>query len=73
MAEPRYPLTVAFPGGHVKHSARLIGDGPTVTTLCRKRGTPAGDGGDLSYCRACANRPNPIAQQGQMADRAPEK
>lgn len=73
MAEPRYPLTVALPGGRVKHSARLIGDGPAVTTLCRKRGTPAGNGDGLSYCRACANRPNPIAQQGRLADLIAEK
>ena len=63
MTEPRYPLLVTLPGGRVQHSARLIGAGPAVTTLCRKRGAPAGDGAGLTYCRACAGRPNPISQQ----------
>ncbi|MEV5703047.1 hypothetical protein AB0L55_36900 [Streptomyces anthocyanicus] len=69
--EPRYPLRVALPGGRVRHSARLIGDGPAVTTLCRKRGTPVGDGSALAYCRACAARPNPMPLVA--ADRATEK
>lgn len=64
MALPRYPLVVALPGGRVRHAARLIGEGPSVNTLCRKRGTPTGDGASLPYCRACADRPNPISQQG---------
>lgn len=64
MAEPRYPLLVALPGGRVQHAARLIGDGPAVTTLCSKRGIPTGDGTGLAYCRGCASRPNPISQQG---------
>jgi hypothetical protein len=63
MPEPRFPLLVALPGGRVQHSARLIGDGPTVTTPCRKRGLPTGDGDGLPYCRACENTSNPISQQ----------
>lgn len=63
MPEPRYPLLVALPGGRVQHSARLNGGGPAVTTLCRKRATPTGDGSGLPYCRGCADRPNPISQQ----------
>lgn len=62
-ARPRFPLLAALPGGRVQHAARLVGDGPAVTTLCQKRGTPAGDGTGLPYCRACAGRPNPISQQ----------
>jgi hypothetical protein len=60
MAEPRYPLAVVLPGGRVRHAARFIGDGPAVSTLCSKRGTPTGDGSALPYCRACDGRPNPI-------------
>lgn len=63
MSAARYPLEVALPGGRVRHSARLVGDGPQVTTLCRKRGVPTGDGAGLPYCRACAALPNPIPQQ----------
>lgn len=59
----RYPLTVALPGGRVRHAARLAGDGPAVTTLCRKRGTPTGDGSGLPWCSACASRPNPQDQR----------
>lgn len=59
MADPKYPLLAALPGGRVQHAARIVGAGPAVVTLCRKRGTPTGDGSDLSYCRACQNRPNP--------------
>jgi hypothetical protein len=59
VAAPRYPLLVAFPWGRVRHQARLIGDGPAVTTLCRKRDTPTGDGAGLPYCAACLKRPNP--------------
>lgn len=64
--EARYPLNVSLPGGRVQHSARLIGNGPAVNTLCRKRGTPTGDGAHLPYCRACAARPNPIPQQSAI-------
>lgn len=60
MNRTRYPLTVALPGGRVGHSARLIGDGPAVTTACRKRGNPIGDAAGLPYCSACAKRPNPV-------------
>lgn len=67
MAQLRYPLTVALPGGRVRHAARVIGDGPAVVTLCRKRGTPTGDGHDLPYCAACRARPNPISQQSTIA------
>lgn len=67
MAGSRYPLLVALPGGRVQHSARLIGPGSAVTTLCRKRGVPSGDGQGLLYCRACADRPNPIRQQSTGA------
>ncbi|MEU6647529.1 winged helix-turn-helix domain-containing protein, partial [Saccharomonospora sp. NPDC046836] len=63
MAEPRYPLLVGLPGGRVQDAAKLAADGEHVFTLCRKRGRPDGDGGGLPYCRACANRPNPISQQ----------
>lgn len=63
MSGTRYPLTVALHGGHVRHSARIIGTGYLVTTLCGKRGEPADDGAGLPYCTACANRPNPIRQQ----------
>lgn len=63
MTAARYPLSVALPGGRVRHSARLVGDGPAVTTLCRKRGVPTGDGEGMPYCSACAARPNPISQQ----------
>jgi len=63
MAEPRYSLLVALPGGRVQHYARLIGDGPAVNTLCRKRGIPTGDGSSLPRCSACRARPNPISQQ----------
>lgn len=59
----RYPLLVRLPGGRVQHSARLLGDGPAVTTLCRRRGTPTGDGNGLPYCAACRARPNPTPQQ----------
>ncbi|MEU2963356.1 hypothetical protein, partial [Streptomyces albidoflavus] len=62
-ALPRYPLLVGLPGGRVQHAAKLAADGEHVFTLCRKRGRPDGDGGGLPYCRACANRPNPISQQ----------
>jgi hypothetical protein len=64
MGTARYPLEIVLPGGRVCHSARIVGYGPTVVTLCRKRGTPEGDGHGLPYCRACAARPNPISQQG---------
>jgi len=65
MAEPRYPLVVALPGGRVRHAARLLDDGIHVITLCRKRGTPAnGDG--LPYCQKCRILPNPISQQGSL-------
>ncbi|MGW1468529.1 hypothetical protein ACWCPT_29805 [Streptomyces sp. NPDC002308] len=63
MAESRYPLLVALPGGRVQHAARTLGDGPSVVTLCRKRGTPTGDGDGLRYCAACNDKPNPISQQ----------
>jgi hypothetical protein len=63
MTAARYPLTVALAGGRVRHSARLVGNGPQVTTLCRKRGHPASDGAGLPYCAACAKLPNPISQQ----------
>ena len=69
MSEPRYPLLVALPGGRVQHAARLIGTGPAVNTLCRKRGTPTGDGAGMPYCRACADRPNPINQQTALKER----
>lgn len=59
----RYPLVRALPGGRVRHYARLIGEGPAVSTLCRKRGEPDGDGAGLPFCRACDGRPNPISQQ----------
>lgn len=59
----RYPLTVALPGGRVRHDARLIRTGPAVITNCGKRGTPNGDGAGLPHCSACAARPNPISQQ----------
>lgn len=62
-AAARYPLTVALPGGRVRHSARIIGTGYTVLTLCGKRGEPIDGGAELPYCTACANRPNPIRQQ----------
>ena len=61
--QPRYPLHVALPGGRVQHSARQLGNGTAVITLCRKRGTPTGAGDGLPYCRACASKPNPIPQQ----------
>lgn len=63
MSNARYPLLVALPGGRVRHSARTIGTGYLVVTLCGKRGDPAGDGAGLTYCTACAKRPNPIRQQ----------
>lgn len=63
MSEPRYPLPVALPGGRVRHDARLIGEGPAVNTLCRKRGIPTGDGAGLPHCRACDSRPNRIDQR----------
>lgn len=66
MAAPRYPLLVALSGGRVRHNARLIGDGPFVVTLCRKRGNPVGDGAGLPYCAACRSRPNPISQQSSL-------
>lgn len=66
MTEPRYPLLVRLRGGRVQHAARLVGAGPTVTTLCRKRGTPTGDGSGLPYCAACGNKPNPISQQSHL-------
>ncbi|MFG2734421.1 hypothetical protein ACGFX7_06320 [Streptomyces harbinensis] len=61
-ASPRYPLMVQLPGGRVRHAAREGADG-RVFTLCRKAGRPVSDGSDLPYCRACADRPNPISQQ----------
>ncbi|MGW5817248.1 hypothetical protein [Streptomyces noursei] len=67
MSQPRYPLQVALPGGRVRHDARLIGNGPAVNTLCRKRGTPTSDGAGLPHCHACADRPNPISQQSTNA------
>lgn len=63
MSLPRYPLEVALPSGRVCHSARLVGAGPSVTTLCRKRGIPTGDGASMPYCAACAAKPNPQSQQ----------
>lgn len=63
MPGPRYPLTAALPGGRVRHSARLLDDGPAVITLCGKRGVPTGDGAALRWCSACANRPNPQGQR----------
>lgn len=65
----RYPLVVALPGGRVRHNARIVGGGPEVTTLCRKRGVPTGDGFWLPYCRACSARPNPISQQSSGGQR----
>lgn len=59
----RYPLSVALPGGRVRHDARLVRGGPRVTTSCRKTGEPSGDGAGLPYCAACARHPNPIRQQ----------
>lgn len=61
-ASPRYPLMVQLPGGRVRHAAREAPNGH-VSTLCGKAGRPIGDGSELSYCRACAARPNPIYQQ----------
>lgn len=66
LPEPRYPIVVSLPGGRTKHDARLVGTGPTVITLCRKRGTPNGDGDGLPYCAGCRNRPNPISQQSHQ-------
>jgi hypothetical protein len=59
-------MQVALPGGRVRHAARLLGDGPTVMTLCGKRDTPTGDGAGLAYCQACRRRPNPISQQSSL-------
>lgn len=65
MSDPKYPLLVVLPRGRVAHSAKLVGDGPRVTTLCRKAGTPTGtDPKSLPWCADCAARPNPISQQG---------
>ncbi|MFI9463809.1 hypothetical protein [Streptomyces xiamenensis] len=61
-ASPRYPLMVQLPGGRVRHAARQAPNG-RVSTLCGKAGRPISDGSELSYCRACASRPNPISQQ----------
>lgn len=63
MPGPKYPLIVALLRGRVSHAAKLIGDGPEVTTVCRKRGVPRDDvdPATLPYCAACATGPNPIA------------
>jgi hypothetical protein len=58
-----YPLLVALPGSRRRHDARWIGGGPAVVTLCRKRGTPTGDGQGLAHCATCARTPNPINQR----------
>jgi hypothetical protein len=63
MPGPKYPLSVALPGGRVRHTAKLVQDGPAVVTLCGKRGTPTGDGAHLGWCAACARRPNPQDQR----------
>ena len=56
-----YPLTVALPGGRVNHSARVIGTGYTVITLCGESGEPTGNKSCLPYCTACAERQNSSA------------
>lgn len=64
MAAAKYPLLVVLPRGRVTHSAKLVGDGPRVTTLCHKSGIPADiDPKSLPWCADCASRPNPISQQ----------
>lgn len=62
--EPKYPIKVALPGGRVLHSAKASSDGVHVHTLCRKRGKPVAPKPNMSYCRACADRPNPIPNKG---------
>ncbi|EDY43936.1 hypothetical protein SSBG_02126 [Streptomyces sp. SPB074] len=72
MSHTRYPLLAQLRGGRVQHSARTVGNGPRVTTLCRKTGLVAGEGDDFPYCRACRARPNPISQQaGRTSAPAP--
>lgn len=67
MPGPKYPLTVVLPLGRVRHAARLVDDGPRVTTLCRKAGVPTGtDPATLPYCADCASRPNPIDQRSYL-------
>ncbi len=63
--DAHYPLYVSLPGGRVRHFARLIKEGPAVSTSCRKRGEPNGDGAGLPFCRACGGRSNPISQQSR--------
>jgi hypothetical protein len=57
----KYPLTVVFEGGRVKHSAREHNG--RLITLCGKRGIPVEDPPALSWCSKCANKPNPIDQR----------
>lgn len=73
MTESRFPLLVSLPGGRVQHTARLVGTGPTVTTLCRKRGIPNGDGAGLRYCAACKGKANPISQQSAQTTPPPPR
>lgn len=66
MSGPAYPLSVALPGGRVRHDAKLTNGGPYVVTLRRKRGVPISDGASMPYCSACAKRPNPWDQRSYL-------
>jgi hypothetical protein len=57
----KYPLTVVFEGGRVRHSVREA-DGRLIA-LCGKRGTPVEDPKRRPWCAACAKKPNPIDQR----------
>lgn len=52
----RYPLTVAFQGGRVRHAARSRSDKfQSVDTMFDKRDVPWTDGTGLRWCRRCLN------------------
>lgn len=53
----KYPLTVVFVGGRVKHMAR--DHNGTLITLCGARGVPDPDAPSRPGCAKCASKPNP--------------
>lgn len=59
MAESRYPLTVRFDRGRVRHLARETANGG-IATACGKRGRALVGVSERPMCAACMAKPNPI-------------
>lgn len=57
--EARYPLTVRFDRGRVRHLAREVAEG-VYATACGKRGRSVPAGTYRAMCAACMAKPNPI-------------